>query len=213
MKTDGTSVSQAAAEASKISSGSGVAGPVAPIETVVDPAAAAATTAAATTTPAKTSTAAETSTPAKTTTAPTDKRRTSFFGGVGSKKERKAGAVSGDESTDGEKKASGGFGNLLRKASRATPKNKTSSTAVTPVVPSTGTTKATESATAAETKAAEPAEIPLPEPAEGETKTVTATSGPATVADKVEAAVLPTETGATSAGKSTEAAKTVEATA
>ena len=72
-------------------------------------------------------------------TTPTDKRRTSFFGNLGNKKERKTGATSGDELTDGEaKKQSGGFGGLLRKASRAQPK-KDSNTPVT-----------------------DPAEVPLP---------------------------------------------------
>ena len=48
-----------------------------------------------------------------TTTTPTEKRRSSFFGNLGTKKERKTGTTSGDEQT------SGGFGGLLRKASRA----------------------------------------------------------------------------------------------
>ena len=56
-------------------------------------------------------------------TTPTDKRRTSFFSNLGTKKEKKAGATSGDELTDSEtKKQGGGFGGLLRKASRAQPK-------------------------------------------------------------------------------------------
>ncbi|KAL6718014.1 hypothetical protein ACLMJK_004099 [Lecanora helva] len=64
--------------------------------------------------------AAEPTTPGATTT-PTDKRRSSFFSNLGTKKERKAGTTSGDELTDGEgkKQTSGGFGGLLRKASRA----------------------------------------------------------------------------------------------
>ena len=78
------------------------------------------TTAATTETPAG---AAEASTPAATTTtplSPTDKRRTSFFGNLGTKKERRTGEKSDTELTDGEgKKSSGGFGGLLRKASRA----------------------------------------------------------------------------------------------
>ncbi len=76
-----------------------------------------ATEAAVTDTPAV---AGESTTPGATTT-PTDKRRTSFFSNLGTKKERKAGATSGDEAVDGEAKrqSSGGFGGLLRKASRA----------------------------------------------------------------------------------------------
>ena len=52
---------------------------------------------------------------------PTDKRRTSFFGNLGTKKERSTGATSDNELTDGQgkKQSSGGFGGLLRKASRA----------------------------------------------------------------------------------------------
>ena len=51
----------------------------------------------------------------------TDKRRSSFFGNLGTKKERRTGATSDNELTDGEgkKQAPGGFGGLLRKASRA----------------------------------------------------------------------------------------------
>ena len=51
-----------------------------------------------------------------------DKRRTSFFGNLGTKKERRTGGTTSDnELTDGEgkKQSSGGFGGLLRKASRA----------------------------------------------------------------------------------------------
>ena len=53
--------------------------------------------------------------------ASTDKRRSSFFGNLGTKKERRAGATSDNELTDGEgkKQSPGGFGGLLRKASRA----------------------------------------------------------------------------------------------
>ena len=78
------------------------------------------TTAIATETPA---TAAETTTPAAAASplSPTDKRRTSFFGNLGTKKERRTGGTSDNELTDGEgkKQSSGGFGGLLRKASRA----------------------------------------------------------------------------------------------
>lgn len=65
-------------------------------------------------------------------TTPKDNRRSSFFSGLGTKKERRTGGTSGDELTDGEgkKQVSGGFGGLLRKASRAQPKN-TSGAAVT----------------------------------------------------------------------------------
>ena len=65
-------------------------------------------------------TAAGSTTPGATTT-PTDKRRSSFFTNLGTKKERRTGATSGDELTDGEgkKQSQGGFSGLLRKASRA----------------------------------------------------------------------------------------------
>lgn len=78
------------------------------------------TTAATTEAPA---TAAEVATPAAATSpvSPTDKRRTSFFGNLGTKKERRTGGTSDNELTDGEgkKQSSGGLGGLLRKASRA----------------------------------------------------------------------------------------------
>lgn len=78
------------------------------------------TTAATTKTPA---TAAEATTPAAAVSpiSPTDKRRTSFFGNLGTKKERRTEGTSDNELTDGEgkKQSSGGFGGLLRKASRA----------------------------------------------------------------------------------------------
>ena len=91
---------------------------------------------------------------ATSTTTPTDKRRTSFFGNLGTKKEKKAGTTSGDELTDSEtKKQSGGFGGLLRKASRAQPKK--------------------------ESKAptADPTEVPLPQE-KGTTGTTPAASNP-----------------------------------
>ncbi|KAL9029797.1 MAG: hypothetical protein Q9196_001997 [Gyalolechia fulgens] len=45
-------------------------------------------------------------------------RRSSFFSNLGTKKEKRTGGVSDAEGTDGEGKKSGGFGGLLRKASR-----------------------------------------------------------------------------------------------
>lgn len=64
---------------------------------------------------------ADTTTPI--TTTPINNRRSSFFSSLGTKKEKRSGAISGDELTDGEGKKSGGFGGLLRKASRAQPKS------------------------------------------------------------------------------------------
>ncbi|KAL8712300.1 MAG: hypothetical protein Q9220_003451 [cf. Caloplaca sp. 1 TL-2023] len=58
-------------------------------------------------------------------------RRTSFFGNLGTKKERKTGAISDAEGTDGEGKKSSGFGGLLRKASRAQGHKPTSKTVPT----------------------------------------------------------------------------------
>ncbi|KAL8777509.1 MAG: hypothetical protein Q9203_002605 [Teloschistes exilis] len=84
-------------------------------------------------------------------------RRTSFFSNLGTKKEKKASAVSDTEGTDGEGKKSGGFGGLLRKASRAqgpksTPKtaaatNGTADTETAAPAPSTKETPATETLT------------------------------------------------------------------
>lgn len=80
---------------------------------------------------------ADTTTP--TTTTPTNNRRSSFFSNLGTKKEKRTGATSGDELTDGEGKKSGGFGGLLRKASRAPPKSSAPNT--TEALPNaTGTT-------------------------------------------------------------------------
>ena len=94
------------------------------LDTTAAPAAAAGTT--------------DTTSPVSNTT-PTGNRRSSFFSNLGTKKERKAGATSDTEVTD-ESKKSGGFGGLLRKASRAQSKN-TNASGVgkepTPDVPST----------------------------------------------------------------------------
>ena len=84
---------------------------------------------APTTEPVKTeaSPAADATAPnATSATTPTDKRRTSFFSNLGTKKEKKTAGTSGDELTDGEtKKQGGGLSGLLRKASRAQPKKDT----------------------------------------------------------------------------------------
>ncbi|KAK4692615.1 hypothetical protein P7C71_g4625, partial [Lecanoromycetidae sp. Uapishka_2] len=80
---------------------------------------------------------ADTATP--TTTTPSNNRRSSFFSNLGTKKEKRAGATSGDELTDGEGKKSGGFGGLLRKASRAQPKSSAANT-TQPLPTATGTT-------------------------------------------------------------------------
>lgn len=76
-----------------------------------------------TTAPAATTT--ETAPATSSTTSPVSpdmskaNRRSSFFSNLGTKKEKRAGGVSDAEGTDGEGKKSGGFGGLLRKASRA----------------------------------------------------------------------------------------------
>ena len=80
--------------------------------------------AAPTTETAPTTGATETAAPTATSTSavsPDTKanRRSSFFSNLGTKKEKKTGGVSDAEGTDGEGKKSGGFGGLLRKASRA----------------------------------------------------------------------------------------------
>ncbi|KAL8841680.1 MAG: hypothetical protein Q9176_003075 [Flavoplaca citrina] len=69
-------------------------------------------------------------------------RRTSFFSNLGTKKEKRTGGVSDAEGTDGEGKKTGGFGGLLRKASRAQGPKSTSKPAAT-------TNGATESEAAA----------------------------------------------------------------
>ena len=58
-------------------------------------------------------------------------RRTSFFSNLGTKKEKRTGGVSDAEGTDGEGKKTGGFGGLLRKASRAQGPKSTSKPAAT----------------------------------------------------------------------------------
>lgn len=112
--------------------------------------------------PATGSSAAPLATTAATT--PMDKRRTSFFGGLGTKKEKSAGATSGDELTDGEGKKSGGVGGLFRKASRAVSKpansSATGASATKPTVPATTETAAKTDENIAETKAAAAIEEP-----------------------------------------------------
>lgn len=115
-----------------------------------------------------TTTAAETTSPATNTT-PTGTRRSSFFANLGgTKKERKAGATSDTEVTDGEGKKSGGFSGLLRKASRATNKNKDASGVVkdAPEVPQIKDTTA-----AADTTTDGAAEAEKPVLTNGETAT------------------------------------------
>lgn len=74
---------------------------------------------------AATATTAETVPPTTSTASPVSpdnskaNRRSSFFSNLGTKREKKTGGVSDAEGTDGEGKKSGGFGGLLRKASRA----------------------------------------------------------------------------------------------
>ncbi|KAL9585864.1 MAG: hypothetical protein Q9212_001266 [Teloschistes hypoglaucus] len=102
-------------------------------------------------------------------------RRTSFFSNLGTKKEKKASAVSDTEGTDGEGKKSGGFGGLLRKASRAQGPRSTPKTA-----PATNGTVDTETAAPAPTTKETPA-------------TETLTNGEKTTTD-----VAPTSTSTTS---------------
>ena len=87
----------------------------------------------------------------------TDKRRSSFFGNLGTKKERRTGATSDNELTDGEgkKQSPGGFGGLLRKASRAQ-KGSSSTSKDAANVPLPTETSA-EAATNGETLAGKPA--------------------------------------------------------
>ena len=114
--------------------------------------------------------------PAAGATPPSDKRRTSFFSGLGTKKEKRAGAASGDELTDGEGKKSGGVGGLFRKASRAASKPVSSSKAATGVTPADPAEKTAEkapesipavpalpeTAETAESKVGDAADVPLP---------------------------------------------------
>ncbi|KAI4256894.1 MAG: hypothetical protein LQ352_001894 [Teloschistes flavicans] len=137
--------------------------PVAPqAETVASGTAPVTDTAAPTETPATAPTTSTTTSPVSPETTKAN-RRTSFFSNLGTKKEKKASAVSDTEGTDGEGKKSGGFGGLLRKASRAqgpksTPKtasatNGTSDTE-TPA-PTTKETPATETMTNGENTTAD----------------------------------------------------------
>ena len=115
-----------------------------------------------------TTTAAETTSPATNTT-PTGNRRSSFFANLGgNKKERKTGATSDTEVTDGEGKKSGGFSGLLRKASRATNKN-TNASGVVKDVPEVPPVKDTTAA--AETTTDGAAEAEKPALTNGETST------------------------------------------
>ena len=112
-------------------------------------------------------TAAGNASPAPATAStPSDKRRTPFFSGLGTKKEKRAGATSGDELTDGEGKKSGGVGNLFRKASRAASKPAANSATGTPATkaaaPDTTAAETGKPAETAETKAAEPTEVSSP---------------------------------------------------
>lgn len=114
--------------------------------------------------------AAEATAPAAATSpvSPTDKRRSSFFGNLGTKKERRTGGTSDNELTDGEgkKQSSGGFGGLLRKASRA---QKGSSSAATkdsanvPLPTETPAEAITNDGTLAEKPAATEGETGIPE--------------------------------------------------
>lgn len=141
-----------------------------------------------------------TSTPAAPVTGatpPSDKRRTSFFGNLGTKKEKRAGATSGDELTDGEKK-SGGVGGLFRKASRAASKPK-AATGVAPAepaekIPEKATETAPESTPAAETaetadsKVGDAASVPLPKAEPGVEDVPNGTSEAAPTGEKSDLA-------------------------
>ena len=112
---------------------------------------------------AEPATASSASPAAATATTPSDKRRTSFFSGLGTKKEKRAGATSGDELTDGEGKKSGGVGGLFRKASRAASKPAASSAPATKTAaPDAAAAKTAETAETAKT--IEPAEAKAVEP-------------------------------------------------
>ncbi|KAL9135998.1 MAG: hypothetical protein Q9175_002796 [Cornicularia normoerica] len=119
-------------------------------------------------------TAAEVTAPAAATSplSPTDKRRTSFFGNLGTKKERRTGGTSDNELTDGEgkKQSSGGFGGLLRKASRA---QKGSSPAAT----TDAANVALPTETPAEATINGETLVEKPAMTEGETENVTSTHG------------------------------------
>ena len=119
---------------------------------VTDPAPAPATENATSGSP---TTAGESTTPGATTT-PTDKRRSSFFSNLGTKRERKTGTTSGDETIDGEnrKQPSGGFGGLLRKASRAQKGNAAPKDAADVPLPKETPTTAEPTEGASETKPA-----------------------------------------------------------
>jgi len=102
---------------------------------------------------------ANTTTP--TTTTPTNNRRSSFFSNLGTKKERRTGTNSGDELTDGEgkKQTSGGFGGLLRKASRAQAKSSATNNTTEPLPTAAGTTDGAANIEKPATTADEPAAV------------------------------------------------------
>ena len=133
------------------------------------------TTAATTESPVA---AGEATTPAAAASpiSPTDKRRTSFFGNLGTKKERRTGGTSDNELTDGEgkKQSSGGFGGLLRKASRAQKGSTPATTKDAANIPLPTGTPA-EATTNGETLAEKPAMT------EGESEIMTGTHEPTQV--------------------------------
>lgn len=101
--------------------------------------------------------AAETTSSVSNTT-PTGGRRSTFFSNLGTKKERKTGATSESEADSEAKK--GGFGGLLRKASRAQGKNSNGSglgKEPIPDVPSTTKHNAVGTTTDGSTEAEKPA--------------------------------------------------------
>ena len=158
--------------------------------------------------------AANNATPATgSATTPSDKRRTSFFSGLGTKKEKRAGANSGDELTDGEGKKSGGMGGLFRKASRAASKptasNGTSAPATKSPAANTAATETAKPAETTETKPVDPAEVPLPK-AESTAVDAPTPAEPTTSDEKTDLA--PGEVGS-SAIASQEKSTPVEATA
>lgn len=149
-----------------------------------------------------------------TATTPTDKRRASFFGGLGTKKEKSAGATSGDELTDGEGKKSSGVGGLFRKASRAVSKptnsGATSTSAAKPAVPATTEPAIKADEKVAETKAAHAIEEPSSK-VEPTTESLPTGTEAATSAEKKDE-LVPGEVGS-NAIASHEKSTPVEATA
>ena len=124
-------------------------------------------------------TSAAISSPAATATTPDgikDKRRTSFFGTLGTRKEKKSDTPSDSEAVDGEKKTPTKFGSIFRKTSRRVPSGSRApnNSEATPPIPDSTETTATaykETAVVDEATTAKPSTQAVDEPTVAATAT------------------------------------------